>query len=221
MTANDTGHAALVSLLRLQGVAAEPVQLHHQLGMAGKPVGVAEMLRCARQLRLKRAACRRGGRGSRTRAAGYCRTARWLVPAGGQGGREQGAGACARQLAHSELVLVVGERLDAESRTGGDATCRCFLRPPCGSTLTLVRDLLFYPGLRRGDVLLLAAAPSQRAKGNISTASQRIARGRGHPHDGRGPDFARAGAASRHLLHGRLLEQMVGKAHAKGCLTDQ
>ena len=53
MTANDTGLAALVSLLRLQGVAAEPAQLHHRLGMAGKPVGVVEMLRCARQLGLK------------------------------------------------------------------------------------------------------------------------------------------------------------------------
>ena len=53
MTTNDTGLAALVSLLRLQGVAAEPAQLHHQLGMAGKPVGVVEMLRCARQLGLK------------------------------------------------------------------------------------------------------------------------------------------------------------------------
>jgi subfamily B ATP-binding cassette protein HlyB/CyaB len=39
--------------LRLQGVAAEPAQLHHQLGLAGKPVGVVEMLRCARQLGLK------------------------------------------------------------------------------------------------------------------------------------------------------------------------
>ncbi len=53
MTPNDTGLAALVSLLRLQGVAAEPAQLHHQLGMAGKPVGVVEMVRCARQLGLK------------------------------------------------------------------------------------------------------------------------------------------------------------------------
>ena len=53
MTTNDTGLAALVSLLRLQGVAAEPAQLHHQLGLAGKPVGVVEMLRCAHQLGLK------------------------------------------------------------------------------------------------------------------------------------------------------------------------
>ena len=53
MMANNSGLAALVSLLRLQGVAAEPAQLHHQLGMAGKPVGVVEMLRCARQLGLK------------------------------------------------------------------------------------------------------------------------------------------------------------------------
>ena len=53
MTTNDTGLTALVSLLRLQGVAAEPAQLHHQLGMAGEPVGVVEMLRCARQLGLK------------------------------------------------------------------------------------------------------------------------------------------------------------------------
>ena len=53
MTAHDTGLAALVSLLRLQGVAAEPAQLHHQLGMAGQPVGVLEMLRAARRLGLK------------------------------------------------------------------------------------------------------------------------------------------------------------------------
>ncbi len=53
MTANDSGLGALVALLRLQGVAAEPAQLHHQLGMAGKPVGIVEMIRCARQLGLK------------------------------------------------------------------------------------------------------------------------------------------------------------------------
>ena len=53
MAATDTGLTALVSLLRLQGVAAEPAQLHHQLGLAGKPVGVVEMVRCARQLGLK------------------------------------------------------------------------------------------------------------------------------------------------------------------------
>ncbi|GEP58640.1 type I secretion system permease/ATPase [Reyranella soli] len=53
MTPNDSGLAALVSLLRLQGVPAEPAQLHHQLGLAGKPVGVLEMVRCARQRGLK------------------------------------------------------------------------------------------------------------------------------------------------------------------------
>ena len=67
MMANDSGLAALVSLLRLQGVAAEPAQLHHQLGMAGKPVGVVEMLRCARQLGLKaRSLSTRWGRLART-----------------------------------------------------------------------------------------------------------------------------------------------------------
>src|SRR6266545_221716 len=71
MTANDSGLSALVSLLRLQGVAAEPAQLHHQLGMAGKPVGVVEMLRCARQLGLK----------ARSLSTRWARLARTTLPA--------------------------------------------------------------------------------------------------------------------------------------------
>ncbi len=71
MTANDSGLSALVSLLRLQGVAAEPAQLHHQLGMAGKPVGVVEMLRCARQLGLK----------ARSLSTRWARLARTPLPA--------------------------------------------------------------------------------------------------------------------------------------------
>src|ERR1700681_114482 len=50
-TPADTGLAALVMLLRFQGVAAEPDQIAHRFGRI--PVGVNEMLRCAKDFRLK------------------------------------------------------------------------------------------------------------------------------------------------------------------------
>src|ERR1700692_2486479 len=50
-TPADTGLAALVMLLRFQGVAAEPGQIRHRFG--GIPIGLTEMLRCAKDFRLK------------------------------------------------------------------------------------------------------------------------------------------------------------------------
>src|SRR6202790_4492490 len=50
-TPADTGLAALVMLLRFQGVAAEPDQIRHRFG--GIPIGLTEMLRCAKDFKLK------------------------------------------------------------------------------------------------------------------------------------------------------------------------
>ena len=47
----DPGLRALVMLLRFHGVAADPAQIRHQLGMA--PAGLAEMVRIAKQFELK------------------------------------------------------------------------------------------------------------------------------------------------------------------------
>ena len=47
----DTGLIALVMLMRFQGVAAEPEQIDHRFGRAR--IGVTEMLRCAKDFRLK------------------------------------------------------------------------------------------------------------------------------------------------------------------------
>src|SRR5580658_9602944 len=48
---DDPGLAALVAILRFQGVGAEHQQIRHRLG--GVRVGVPEMLRCAKELGLK------------------------------------------------------------------------------------------------------------------------------------------------------------------------
>ncbi len=47
----DTGLTALVLAARILGVAADPQQLSHQLG--GKKMGVPELLRSAKKLKLK------------------------------------------------------------------------------------------------------------------------------------------------------------------------
>jgi subfamily B ATP-binding cassette protein HlyB/CyaB len=52
----DPGLQALVMLLRFQGVAADPGQIRHRLGIAS--IGVPEMLRCAKDLGLKARAYR-------------------------------------------------------------------------------------------------------------------------------------------------------------------
>ena len=48
---DQRGLAALVMLLRFQGLSVDPGQIRHQLGTDA--VGVPEMLRCANQLGLK------------------------------------------------------------------------------------------------------------------------------------------------------------------------
>ena len=47
----DSGLGALVMLLRFQGIGADADQIRHRFG--GAPIGVAEMLRCAKDLGLK------------------------------------------------------------------------------------------------------------------------------------------------------------------------
>ena len=44
----DSGLSALVIMLRLQGIGADPAQLRHRVGHSA--VGVSEMLRCAKEL---------------------------------------------------------------------------------------------------------------------------------------------------------------------------
>jgi subfamily B ATP-binding cassette protein HlyB/CyaB len=51
----DSGLEALVTLLHLQGVAADPEQIRHRLGT--DKIGAPEILRCARDLGLKARAC--------------------------------------------------------------------------------------------------------------------------------------------------------------------
>jgi len=65
----DPGLAALVMLLRFQGVAADAAQIHHRLGVP--TVGVPEMLRCAKDFGLK----------ARTFVTGWARLAKTPVPA--------------------------------------------------------------------------------------------------------------------------------------------
>ncbi|WP_316184269.1 MULTISPECIES: type I secretion system permease/ATPase [unclassified Bradyrhizobium] len=59
----DTGLDCLTLLLRFHQVAIDPAQIAHQL--AGEPVGVTEMLRCAKQLKLKARAVRQSWDGLR------------------------------------------------------------------------------------------------------------------------------------------------------------
>ncbi len=48
---NDPGLVALVMLLRFHGIGADPAQIRHQCGTPA--VGVADMIRCAKELGLK------------------------------------------------------------------------------------------------------------------------------------------------------------------------
>jgi subfamily B ATP-binding cassette protein HlyB/CyaB len=57
-TPADPGLEALVTLLQLQGVAADRQQIRHRLGT--DKIGAAEIIRCARDLGLKARACRTG-----------------------------------------------------------------------------------------------------------------------------------------------------------------
>jgi ATP-binding cassette, subfamily B, bacterial HlyB/CyaB len=62
----DPGLEALVTLLHVQGVAADRGQLRHRLGT--DKIGAAEMLRCAKDLGLK-------ARAYRTRLVAACQDA--------------------------------------------------------------------------------------------------------------------------------------------------
>src|SRR4029450_10665323 len=53
MMTTDSGVLALSTLLRQQGIAAEPEQLGHQMGLAGRKSDVIELLRAARQFGVK------------------------------------------------------------------------------------------------------------------------------------------------------------------------
>src|SRR6202045_859958 len=65
----DTGLASLVMLMRFQGVAAEPDQIRHRFG--GAPIGLTEMLRCAKDFGLK----------ARVVKTGWARLAKSPLPA--------------------------------------------------------------------------------------------------------------------------------------------
>ena len=47
----DPGLVVLVMLLRFHGIGADPAQIHHQFGSV--PIGMTEMLRCAKEFGLK------------------------------------------------------------------------------------------------------------------------------------------------------------------------
>ena len=51
VVSQDTGLQCLALLLRFHQVAVDPTQIAHQF--PGAPIGVSEMLRCARQFKLK------------------------------------------------------------------------------------------------------------------------------------------------------------------------
>jgi subfamily B ATP-binding cassette protein HlyB/CyaB len=65
----DPGLGALVMLLRLHGIGADPAQIRHRF--AGTPIGVAEMLRCAKDFGLK----------AKVRSTSFGRLARTPLPA--------------------------------------------------------------------------------------------------------------------------------------------
>jgi ATP-binding cassette, subfamily B, bacterial HlyB/CyaB len=48
---SDPGLTVLVTSLRFHGIAADPKQIAHQYGAT--PIGVSEMLRCAKRFGLK------------------------------------------------------------------------------------------------------------------------------------------------------------------------
>ena len=58
---NDTGLQCLTVLLRFHQVAVDPAQIAHEY--SGEAIGVAEMLRCAKQLKLKRGSLPKTGPG--------------------------------------------------------------------------------------------------------------------------------------------------------------
>src|SRR5271168_2905953 len=65
----DPGLFVLAALLRRNGVGAEPEQIRHRFG--GAPIGIPEMLRCAKELGLK----------ARERVAGWQRLETTAMPA--------------------------------------------------------------------------------------------------------------------------------------------
>ena len=77
------GLAALVSLLRLQGVATEPAQLHHSSVWPANPSGRRDAPRASARPQGAQPADAVGASCAHA-AAGHCRAARRLVPAGGQ-----------------------------------------------------------------------------------------------------------------------------------------
>jgi len=65
----DPGLGALVMLLRLHGIGADPAQIRHRF--AGMVIGVPEMLRCAKDFGLK----------AKLRSTSFGRLARTPLPA--------------------------------------------------------------------------------------------------------------------------------------------
>src|SRR5712692_8437088 len=68
-TSQDPGLTVLVTLLRFHGISADPAQIRHRF--AGAPIGVPEMIRCAKDLGLK----------ARVRTTNWDRLAQTPLPA--------------------------------------------------------------------------------------------------------------------------------------------
>ena len=91
-TPGQSGLAALVLLLRFHGVGADPEQIRHRFGDA--TIGVAEMLRCAKEFGLKaRVYQSHWERLAETPLPGIAVLARRRLPPARQGRRRQGPGA--------------------------------------------------------------------------------------------------------------------------------
>jgi hypothetical protein len=112
----DPGLEALVTLLHLQGVAADAEQIRHRLGT--DKIGASEMLRCARDLGLK----------ARVYRTDWLRLARTPLPAiatlgGRQGRRRQSPGAVSAGTAAGvddarRVIGDLGRRVDPDDPPG-------------------------------------------------------------------------------------------------------
>ena len=103
---NDTGLQCLTVLLRFHQVAVDPAQIAHEY--SGEAIGVAEMLRCAKQLKLK-------ARGVTENWAGLTKLPLPAIVEPRSGG-----------------VVIVGKVSDEGARPRADECARCLVLVPAG-----------------------------------------------------------------------------------------
>ena len=114
-SSDQRGLAALVMLLRFQGLSVDPGQIRHQFGTDA--IGVPEMLRCAKELGLKARVARPGGTGCRARhcpASPSCATAAFCCsarPATTRSSSRRRIGRARRLMTRAELEAVWDGRL--------------------------------------------------------------------------------------------------------------